>query len=87
VQGLDYPKTITRLVKKPGGKGGKSTFHIFKSTLTSMIQMVQTWFSIYGTLKMVEKVKRVMLIHQKGVSCIENDSRNVMNSQMPNSLD
>ena len=52
-----------------------------------MIQMVQTWFLIYGTLKMVEKVKRVMLIHQKGVSYIKNDSWNVMNSQMPNSLD
>ena len=25
VQGLDYPKTITRLVKKPGGKEGKSS--------------------------------------------------------------
>jgi hypothetical protein len=63
------------------------TFHVFKSILTSMIQMVQTWFPIYGTLKMAEKVERVMLIHQKGVSRIENDSRNVTNSQMPNSLD
>jgi len=25
VQGLDYPETITRLVKKPGGKEGKSS--------------------------------------------------------------
>jgi len=25
VQGLDYPKTITRLVKKSGGKEGKSS--------------------------------------------------------------
>ena len=51
-----------------------------------MIQMVQTWFLIYRTLKMVEKVERVMLIHQKGVSHIKNDSQNVMNSQMPNLL-
>jgi hypothetical protein len=46
VQGLDYPKTITRFVKKTGGKEGKLTFCIFKSILTFMIQMVQTWYPI-----------------------------------------
>ena len=60
VQGLDYPETITRLVKKTGQKEGKGTFHIFKSILTSMIQMVRTWFPI---LKIVEKAKSVTLIH------------------------